>query len=153
MKRKIQPQTMDIYDALERRTKRGINCIQVGVIQSFDTNSQLATVEIAMKQVTNVDDKGVKTIKDYPLLVECPCVTIQGGGDFISFPISKGDNCLVLFNDRDIDYWLNNGAGGVPTTTRMHDISDGFALVGLNPLTQSIVGYLANGIRLSHGRS
>jgi len=145
-----QPRKMDVYDAIDRRTKLSLNCVQVGVVQSFDSSTQLATVKIAMKQVTNIDDQGVKTLQEYPLLLECPTFTLSGGSDFISMPISNGDNCLVLFNDRDIDAWLKSGDGGFPTTSRAHDLADGFCLVGVRPLTDSIASYLADGIRISH---
>lgn len=150
MTRNATPNRIDIYDALERKFNAGLNAVQVGVIQSYDVGTQLASVKIAMKQVTNIDADGTKTLQEYPILLECPAFVLSGGNDFISMPITAGDNCLVLFNDRDIDTWLNSGDGGFPTTSRKHDLSDGFVLVGVRPLTASIAGALADGIRISH---
>jgi len=150
MTRNITPNKIDIYDALERKFNAGLNAVQVGVIQSYDVGTQLASVKIAMKQVTNIDADGTKTLQEYPVLLECPAFVLSGGNDFISMPITAGDNCLVLFNDRDIDTWLNSGDGGFPTTSRKHDLSDGFVLVGVRPLTASIASALADGIRISH---
>lgn len=147
-----RPDNSTVLKAQQRETQLSINCVKIGTIIEFDPNTQLASVQIAYKQVVSVDEAGNETLRDYPLLLECPVVVLFGGVDIISLPIQKGDSCLVLFNDRDIDYWLNHGDGGVPTTARLHDISDGVALVGIRPLTNSITNYLANGIRLSHGQ-
>ena len=81
-----------------------------------------------------------------------PSWSLFGGSSFLSMPVAEGDNCIVLFNDRELDQWYS-GTSQVPQTPRVHDLSDGIAIVGINPLTKSIATYLANGIRLSHGGS
>lgn len=147
----VPPSSGDVLGGAMRQAMRAINCVQIGTIEAFDPETQLANISIAMKQVKDVFENGTRTLQEYPLLMECPVVTLFGGVDFLSMPVTKGDNCIVLFNDREIDNWLNSGDGQAPTTFRMHDISDAFAIVGIRPLTNSIVGFLANGIRLSHG--
>ena len=145
------PSLPDVLDEYKRDTTLSINCTQIGVIQSFDVATQLATIAIAMKQVRDIAEDGTKTIVEYPLLLECPVMVLFGGVDILSLPITAGDNCIVLFNDRQIDNWLYNGPGQTPTIGRVHDLSDGIAIVGIRPLTNSITNYLAEGIRLSHG--
>ena len=56
-------------------------------------------------------------------------------------PITAGDTCLVLFNDRDIDNWFQSGQVGPVATSRLHSMSDGIALVGIRSLANSIEGY------------
>lgn len=145
-----KPDSSAILEGLKRQTQLSINCVQIGVIQAFDAATQLATIKISMKQVKDVLEDGTRTLQEYPLLLECPVVVLFGGNDFLSMPIAVGDNCVVLFNDREIDQWLYHGDGQSPVTARLHDISDAFALVGIRSLTRSIASYLANGIRLSH---
>lgn len=140
-----------IFDELKRDIQKSINCVQIGIVKAFDAATQKATVQIALKQVTSVDGLGVKTYTEYPLLIDCPVMVLFGGVDFLSMPVQVGDNCIVLFNDREIDNWFVSGGVQAPTTARVHDISDGIAIVGIRPLTNSIATYLANGIRLSHG--
>lgn len=151
IKTTARPDSRTVNDALIRETQMQTNCHHIGVIRSFDTATQLANIEVAYKQVVAVDEDGTKTLKEYPLLGECPVVVLFGGVDVLTMPIQEGDTCLVLFNDRDIDQWLISGDGSTPTTARLHDLSDGIAIVGIRPLTNSITNYLANGIRLSHG--
>lgn len=47
------------------------------------------------------------------------------------FPVNVGDECLVVFADKCIDAWFTRGGVSSPPLARMHDLSDGFAFVGL----------------------
>jgi hypothetical protein len=62
-------------------------------------------------------------------------MVLQGGGAYIDMPVTPGDFCIVLFNDRDIDTWWSTANMADPATNRKHDLSDGIAIVGLNPKT------------------
>ena len=145
------PNLASTLEGLKAQTMLSMNCVQIGQIESFDPATQLATIKLAMKQVKDILEDGTRILQEYPLLLECPVFFLFGGADFISLPIEPNDPCIVLFNDREIDQWLNHGAGQYPVSIRTHDLSDAIALVGIRPLTNSVVGYLANGIRLSHG--
>lgn len=146
------PDLSSVLDSTRRETLTTVNCVQIGIIKEFDITTQLATIQIAMKQVRDISEDGVKTLVEYPLILECPVMVLFGGIDILTLPIAPGDNCIVLFNDRDIDQWVNNGNDFAPVTSRAHDINDAFAIVGIRPLTNSIANYLANGIRLSHAQ-
>ncbi len=58
------------------------------------------------------------------------------GGVGAVMPVSVGDGCLVVFSDRCIEAWYQTGQPNPLPSLRMHDIADGFALVGINS-TQS----------------
>lgn len=146
-----KPDLASTLENMKEQLGLTLNCVQIGEIQSFDATTQLATIKVAMKQVKDLLEDGTRILQEYPLLLECPVFFLFGGNDFISLPITAGDPCIILFNDREIDQWLNHGAGQYPVSIRKHDISDALALVGIRPLTNSVVGYITNGIRLSHG--
>ena len=61
-------------------------------------------------------------------------VFLGGAATALTFPIAKGDECLVLFNDRDMDNWFTGGGGGAVATPRLHSFADGIILVGLRSL-------------------
>ncbi len=150
--KQIQPPTLsDVLAGSKRDTFLDLNCINIGIIQSFDTAKQTASVQIALKTVTEIKPDGTKILKERPVLLECPVMVLFGGTAFISLPIQVGDECIVLFNDREIDNWFVNGGIQTPTTGRAHDVSDGLCIVGVRSLQNSIASYLANGIRLSYG--
>jgi hypothetical protein len=147
------PDLNRVLEAAKRDLSVKLNCVQIGVIQSFDTSTQLATVKIAMKQVTRINDDDTREVREYPLLLECPVITLFGGDAFLSMPIQSGDSCVIFFNDRQIDNWLNFGDGQAPTVSRAHDISDAICLVGIRPLINPISDYLADGIRIYYSEA
>lgn len=149
-KQKNPPDLTAVLQNLKTDIFNTMNCVNVGIIQSFDSDDQTVSVEIALKRVKSISDDGTRVIEERPVLLKCPVVILFGGSTYITFPIAAGDECLVLFNDREIDNWWTNGGVNTPTTARAHDISDGFALVGVRSLQKSIENYLTTGIRLSH---
>lgn len=124
-----------------------VNCHQVGEIVSFNPTTQTAEVQIKMQRTVKGE------IKDYPVLIDCPCVVLGGGEGRITFPISAGDSCLVLFNDKDIDNWYAGGQKMPPRSQRLHSFSDAFALVGIRNRQNQITDYLADGTELKYGGS
>jgi hypothetical protein len=107
-----------------------LNCCQIGKIEKVTPAAQ--TVEISL-QIKRAAVDGTSTA--YPVLVDCPYFVLQGGGAYIDMPITVGDYCIVLFCDRNIDTWWSTANVSDPATPRKHSLSDGIALVGLNPKT------------------
>lgn len=138
-----EPSLYDTMQLLKRDIFASLNCVKVGQIQSFDASKKTATVQILFKR-TGADGN----VYDYPLLVGCPVFTLQGGGGAIEFPISAGDQCLVLFSDRNLDAWVTNGGTAAPLDQRCHDLSDGICLVGVNAMTSTLSDYQHNMLRL-----
>jgi hypothetical protein len=146
---KPNPPSLDALLAQHKRdVLKSVNCARVGVIESFDASSQTATVKIAQQQVTSISPQGIRTIQEYPLLLAVPVVFTGGGGYTLTFPIAQGDECLVIFNDREIDNWLANGAGTTPTTGRVHDLSDGICIVGLRSNPRALANVSTTAVQL-----
>ena len=120
-----------------------IYCHLIGRIQTFNPTTQTASIEILFKKaIINTSDIGdTGTILDPPLLVECPVVILGNTTANLQLPINVGDECIVLFIDKDIDNWVENGAASIPNTLRKHDFADGIALVGVRNQTKAIQGY------------
>ena len=133
------PELTDALAQLKQDIFRTMHCVKVGQVQSFDAARRTVQAQILFRRVLNDG-----TIADYPVLVDCPVFTLQGGGGSITFPIQAGDQCLLLFSDRNLDAWFQNGSAAAPFDARCHDLSDGLALVGLNALPSSLVEYQAN---------
>ena len=93
----------DVLDAQKRQTKLDMNCVKVGIIEKFNHLNQRAEIQIAYKQVKVIQDDGTKVYQEYPVLLDCPVITLFGGVDILSRPVQAGDNCLVFFNDNEID--------------------------------------------------
>ena len=141
----VDPDLDDLLAELKNGIFATLNCIQIGKISSFKKSEQTAEIMIQVKRRINGTD-----IASYPLLVDCPVVVIQGGGAYLDMPVSAGDYALVLFNDRNIDTWWDTANVAEPPTLRKHNLSDGFALVGINPKT-SVLDIDGNVIGLRGG--
>lgn len=100
-----------------------------GIIEDFDSTTLTCSVQPAIQgKVRN--ENGSISVVNLPLLLDCPVVFPRGGGCSLTFPIKRGDECLVVFSCRAIDFWWQNGGVQPPAEVRMHDLSDGFVLPG-----------------------
>jgi hypothetical protein len=151
--KKIAPESPDLkvlLDVFGRALKKDINCCNIGTVEQFYPETQTADVRFALTQVRNVNPDGTKILEERPVLLKVPVLMLYGGGSYLTFPIAPGDDCLLFFNDRQFDNWFVNGGIQIPNSSRTHDLSDGFAFVGIKNLQNSISNYLANGIRLAY---
>ncbi|MBN5183678.1 translation initiation factor IF-2 [Serratia marcescens] len=110
-----------------------------GIIQSFDPETVTCVVQPAVKGYES-DDAGKKSSLSLPLLVDIPVIFPRGGGVTLTFPVKAGNECLLVFADRCIDFWWQNGGVQEPVDGRMHDLSDAFAIVGPQSQAQKISG-------------
>lgn len=135
------PDMTRMLDALKQDILTNLNCVRPGIIQQFDPVTQTAAVLVAQKQVVDVAPDGTRTLADYPLIFECPVVFQRGGGFVGTFPVNEGDQCVILFCDREIDNWLYSGPAQAPSSPRLHDMSDAICIVGLSNLTDPIPNF------------
>ncbi|HHT0093256.1 TPA: Gp138 family membrane-puncturing spike protein [Raoultella planticola] len=118
-----------------------------GIIQSFDPDAVTAVVQPAIKGVEH-DESGAEVSVSLPLLVDVPVVFPRGGGCTLTFPVTAGDECLVIFADRCIDFWWQSGGIQEPVDGRMHDLSDAFCIVGPQSQAKKIGGISTTGAQL-----
>jgi hypothetical protein len=133
-----------VLDTWMNNSALKLNCHRIGTIVDFDSAKQTASVQIAALAVF-----GDKTVP-YPVLTQCPVFVPSGGNGCLTMPVSPGDSCLVLFNDRDIDNWYESGAVTAPNTARTHDLSDGLVIVGFRHQANPIVDYSVD-VEMRHG--
>lgn len=150
-----EPSLIDLLKQFKKDTMLDLNCHHIGTIQSFNASNQTASVTInyvktffSFNQQTLVYDSD---LVNYPIIAECPCVVLGGGSGALTFPIAQGDECLVLFNDRDLDNWFAGGTGSPNATARLHSFSDAIALVGLRSLAKVLPNYDATRAVLRNG--
>jgi hypothetical protein len=125
-------------------SKQLIDTLRAAMLQALAN-----THTIAIAQITKVDAKTINctpvinrvidgTPVGLPEFVEVPPIFLQGGSSYTAHPITVGDYCLLLFSERCFDQWYAGRDYATPPELRMHDYSDGFALVGVNPLAAAI---------------
>jgi hypothetical protein len=151
----VPPDLRSFTDTERDVTLSRINKVQIGTIQAYDPSTQSVTVQLVMQcrvYNTPMDTSAVPTaptIKTYPLMSQVPVFMLAGGSSFIGMPIQPGDTCIVLFNDRDIDNWWTSGTtASPPNSDRMHSLSDGIAIVGINSMLTNLVGGILVGLTI-----
>lgn len=114
----------------------------VGLVSSVDLAKGTIEVQPATMSQVRLPD-GSLTWVQLPLLVDVPIIILSGGGMCATFPVAVGNEALVLFASRCIDSWWQSGKISVPPAVRMHDLSDGFALVGPRSVPNALPGGIA----------
>jgi len=109
--------------------KREMRVALPGIIESYDEAAQTVIIQPGIKTLIRAEDGSTTTVA-LPLLVDCPAQFPSGGNCTLTFPVARGDECLVVFADGAIDAWWQSGGVGEKVSVRMHDLSDGFALLG-----------------------
>ena len=138
-----EPSLIDLLNRFKKQIFKDLNAHHVGIIQSFDPAKQTCQVSLAYKQTYFKNEKGanIPYDVDYPLLLDVPVIVMGGGTSSLTFPIQKGDECLVCFNDRDIDNWFVSGQVTSNASARTHAFSDGIAIVGLRNTSRVLTNY------------
>jgi len=141
-----EPSLRDVLNLLKKEINLDLNSHHVGTIQSFNPLTQTAQITINYKKTIfkydAVTQGNVPTLLDYPTGLDFPVIFLGGGSSSLTFPVQKGDECLVFFNDRDLDNWFQGGGSTAANATgRLHSFSDGIALVGLRSLSNVLTQF------------
>jgi len=139
-----------IRTGIENKLK-DLHTAMPGIIETFDPDTQLATVQPAIRRIfKSVDDESIETLTptDLSILINVPVVYPGGGGFHLTFPVTKGDECLLVFCERSYDRWYNFGGVQDPGARRFHALSDATAFVGLTSKPNSIPDYDSDNVQL-----
>ncbi len=134
-----------MLQALQFNTHVAIPC----VVQSFNATQRTVECQPTIRERV-INEDNVITYVNYPVLVNVPVCFPQSTNAGITFPISRGDECIVLFQDGSIDNWWLKGNVQNPVEQRRHDLSDGIAIFGVNNQSKQQIPYNANALTLSY---
>lgn len=98
-------------------------------MESFDPETQTASVRPALKRSSSVS---------LPAIPDVPVFFPGGTGSGITWPVSAGDECLLIFADFDIDRWFETAEASEPDSARQHALADAFAFVGFRSRPNAI---------------
>lgn len=111
-----------------------LNCMRIGIIQSFNAENLTVQVQIAGKRTIGLNPDGTQRVRDYAPIYAKVCYC----NPFITHEITPGEECILLFSDREIESWYINGDNNPEAYTRMHDLTDAIAIVGIRSLPKMI---------------
>ena len=104
--------------ALKKEIFSSLHCALPGTVEAFDPETRTVSVRPAVEQ------GGIPL----PLIRDAPVFFPGSRDSALTFPVSPGDGCLLVFADRDTE----DPAGG-----RRHSLSDAFAFVGFRTIHNS----------------
>lgn len=104
-----------------------IRCAIPAIIQSYDPGTNTVEAQPAIRERLVEEDGSIRYL-NLPLLINVPVAFPSSGSASITFPIGKGDECLIIFSDLAIDNFWTSGSVQNPIEVRRHDLSDGIAI-------------------------
>lgn len=122
------------------------------IVKSFDATKQTCIL-LPATEVRVLQKDGTYTWVAITQLQDCPVIFPGGGGYTLTFPIQPGDEALVIIASRCIDSWWQQGGtvdnpASQPPEIRMHDLSDGFAIVGPRSQPRKLSGVSTDACQL-----
>lgn len=115
-----------------------------GRIETYDFETQKADVKPLLQR--NYPEGPVSL----PLIMSVPVVWPRGGGASLTFPLKKDDGVLLVFAERSLELWLDQGGEVPPGDARRFDLSDAIAIPGLNPFTAPFAAEDADSVLLKY---
>lgn len=125
-----------------------LNCMRIGIVQEFHPEDLTVQVQIASKKPIGLNPDGSQRVREYALIYAKVCYC----NPFITYPIQKGDECVLLFSDREIESWFINGDVNPESYPRMHDLTDAVALFGIRSIPK-MIEILTGALHLFYGNS
>ena len=136
---------LDLQPLIKASVKKGLFDAYVSrpaFVHSFNAGEQTITAQLAIMHKINGEDVPIALIVNMPIIFP----TVQNY--HITMPVKAGDEVLCVFADRCIDDWLLTGEVSSQRELRVHDINDGFAIVGINSRPNNVQGYSADNLEI-----
>jgi hypothetical protein len=136
LKQAIDNRLLDVHTAL------------IAKVESYDAERQLVDVSPVLKRsIKNQDGEWVN--EQLPMLCDVPVLFPRAGGFFISFPIQSGDFVQLIFNEVDIEGWLEDSLPTIACSQRF-TIQGAIAIPGVYPQAKALMG--AHAVNLVLGK-
>lgn len=128
-----EPSLMGVLKVLKENIFDTMCCVKIGYIDSYDYDTRVSRVIIYNKRVVGLNDKGEHILEDYPPLY-CKTLFLGGGSNGINWDIQQGDECIVFFNDTEIETpWISGQVSDIKYG-RQHNYTDAICLTGFTTL-------------------
>ena len=140
----ITPTEAEMLEAALASALIDVHVSLPGKIESYDSITQTATVQLQVKRVLPKTGGGFAT-EDLPVLENVPVQFPRTKKFIITLPIETGDYGLVVFNEMSIDQWRSKGENTSPGDIGRHTLTGGVFQPGLSPLAETILPALLGG--------
>lgn len=119
------PSLVDVIDEALDDFRRGLWTAAPGIVQAYDATTQTASVQPAVMNAY-YDEEGNRVAERMPVIHD-----VQVQFPSVTFPLKKGDTCLLVFCSSSIDIWSARGGEVDPRDERRFSLSDAVCIPGL----------------------
>ena len=150
--------SLERFDSQSDITFQSLHCMMPAIVQAvrYTDGGPIVDVVITVNTLDlqlDGDPNGPISLKTFSVttakLTDVPVSMIYLGGWNLTFPISVGDECMIVFADREIGVWLQNGGiNNTPISDRMHSLSDAIAVPGLRSIPRALANYSQSSVQL-----
>ena len=146
-----QPTLLSVIRAFQEETFAKLNCMRIGIIEEVLSINEVRC-SITNKQLMRTNDDGSSVWQEYPPIF-ARVFYLGSGGTGVAFPLTVGEPCLLLFNDREFDSYFKTGEVSPLVDDRMHSLSDAICIPLYQPTYADVFDVIADNIELSAGES
>jgi hypothetical protein len=118
-----------------------------GIVQKFNAQNNTVEVQPAVQR-RRLLPTGKWINETLSPCVDVPVHFPAGGGFTLTVPVKAGDEVLLVFSSRCIDGWWDKGGVQPQTVPRMHDPSDGFAILGTRSKKRALANVSTTNVQL-----
>ena len=130
---------IDLLSVITRAISQGKADMHTGMpakVESYDA----ATQKVSVQPVIKGRYEDGETF-DEPIIPDVPLCYPSGAGYMITWPLEKGDYVMLVFAERSIDEWLDQGGDGKEAQSlRRFDAADAVAIPGIRPFAEPLEG-------------
>uniref|UniRef100_A0A6M3KTK7 Phage protein Gp138 N-terminal domain-containing protein n=1 Tax=viral metagenome TaxID=1070528 RepID=A0A6M3KTK7_9ZZZZ len=133
-----------LSEAIRREVCARVHVSLPGRVISYDQATQTAAVQPILRARFETPDGEAEAYR-LPVLNRVPVLFPQGGGCSITWPLTSGDDVLLVISERSLAEWKANDSGDVsPRDPRRFDLSDAVAIAGLSSPSAPLAQVLAD---------
>jgi len=115
----IDHSTQDLDDVIREYIevdRLELNTCMPAIVKSYDSATQTCSVQPCMKRTTVGGEVMSRAVID-----EVPVVFPRSSLGGVHFPIEDGDSVMILFSQRSLDEWTDNGGQVELFDGRLHN--------------------------------
>ena len=141
----------NVLEALKDNINCNINCVKIATVESFNSEDLTVACRVNNKILIGLKKDGNQELMDYPLIYAK--VHFFGWGNVgATYPIEKGMEGFLLFNDRELETWFLTGSSGNLKYERSHDLTDAIFVCGLHS-KPNMIEFIADCLALYYKNS
>ena len=143
---RLDDQELGIREALDTQQSKMWTAIPA-IVVDVDLDAQTLSAQPSIQAVVRDKENNSANVT-LPVLINVPIIFPRGGGFALTLPVASGDEVLVVFSCRCIDSWWQSGGIGAQVEQRMHDLSDGFAILSPTSQPKKLSGVSSDSVQI-----